>query len=146
MEHTARAPGIIALDVGDHRIGVAAGERGSSWVFGRGVLTNKPLDQLVPELTEVMKNERASLIVIGLPVNLDGSDSVQTTRVREFAAGLEARGFTTTFQDERLTSKVAEQQIATSHLPRMKRQQKGLVDEAAAVLILETYLARTGSQ
>ena len=143
MDQAADPPGIIALDVGDHRIGVAAGERGSSWVFGRGVLINKPLEHLAPELQRVLEQERAKLIVIGLPLNLDGTDSVQTGRVREFAAALAERGFTVTFQDERLTSKIAEQQIATSALPRTKRQEKGRVDEAAAVLILETYLART---
>lgn len=135
-------PGIVALDVGDHRIGVAAGERGSSWVFGRGILTMKPIDQLASELQEIMSAERASLVVVGLPVRLDGTDSEQTTRVRAFAAELEAHGFNVAFQDERLTSKIAERQIATSALPRGKRQQKGRVDEAAAVLILETYLAR----
>lgn len=143
MNMAADPPGIIALDVGDHRIGVAAGERGSPWVFGRGVLINKPIDKLAPELTRVLEQERAGLIVIGLPVNLDGTDSAQTVRVREFAQALQAHGFTVEFQDERLTSKIAEHQIATSHLPRTKRQQKGRVDEAAAVLILETYLART---
>lgn len=142
MEQQETLPGVIALDVGDHRIGVAAGERGSSWVFGRGFVTMKPMDELTAELTEIMERERAGLIVIGLPVRLDGTDSEQTTRVRAFATDLEARGFQIAFQDERLTSKIAERQIATSHLPRTKRQQKGLVDEAAAVLILETFLAR----
>lgn len=142
MERQEDLPGIIALDVGDHRIGVAAGERGSSWVFGRGFITMKPLDELAPELQDIMASERAELIVVGLPVRLDGTDSEQTLRVRAFAEELEARGFSVAFQDERLTSKIAERQIATSHLPRGKRQQKGRVDEAAAVLILETFLAR----
>lgn len=142
MAQPEALPGVIALDVGDHRIGVAAGERGSHWVFGRGILTMKPAAELAPELQELMEAERAGLVVIGLPVRLDGTDSEQTTRVRAFAAELEAQGFTVAFQDERLTSKIAERQIATSHLPLGKRQEKGRVDEAAAVLILETFLAR----
>lgn len=143
---SGQRPGIIALDVGDHRIGVAAGERGSSWVFGRGIITMKPIEALAGELREILERERADLIVLGLPVHLDGTDSIQTTSVREFANQLAAAGFQVDFQDERMTSKIAEQQIAKSTLSATKRREKGRVDEAAAVLILETYLARGGAK
>jgi putative Holliday junction resolvase len=50
------------------------------------------------------------------------------------------------FEDERLTTRIAERQVGASGLPRSRRQEKGRLDEAAAVLILESYLRRVKGQ
>jgi len=93
-----------------------------------------------------VKEEGASLVIVGLPLSLDGSDSAQTARVRAFVAELEPvlepLGASVALEDERLTTRMAQRQIGGGPLPRGKRQAKGLLDEAAAVLILESYLAR----
>jgi len=82
--------------------------------------------------------------VVGLPSTLRGGDSAQTQKVRAFAAELEKAGLVVVFEDERLTTRLAAQGLATSGLKKKQRQEKGRLDERAAVLILETYLARHG--
>lgn len=137
---------VIGLDVGDARIGIARGERGSPFVFPRGALVRAGTTQDVERLAEVVTREAATEVVVGLPLSLDGSESAQTARVRAFSAALGERlrplGVVVTLDDERLTTRIAQRQVGSSPLPRGKRQAKGRLDEAAAVLILETYLQR----
>lgn len=143
----ARGATVLALDVGDARIGVARGEVGSSLAFGRGAIVRRGTKTDVVAVASAVQAEGASLVLVGLPLNLDGSDSAQTSRVRAFAADLrgaiEPLGVAVALEDERLTTRMAQRQIGAGPLPRSKRHVKGLLDEAAAVLILESYLART---
>lgn len=134
---------VLALDVGEARIGLARAERGSSFAFGRGWLVRgRRVGDDIEQLKQVMADEGADLLVIGLPRRSDGGDSAQTQRVRQFAAQLEQAGLRFEFEDERFTTKIAGQQLARGAAPKRKRQEKGLQDEAAAVLILETWLQR----
>ena len=137
---------VVALDVGDARIGLARGEIGSSLAFGRGAIERRGTRRDVQAVAAAVRDEGATLALVGLPLNLDGSDSAQTVRVRAFARELvhtlEPLGATVALEDERLTTRMAQRQIGGGPLPRGKRQVKGLLDEAAAVLILESYLAR----
>jgi putative Holliday junction resolvase len=81
-------------------------------------------------------------VVVGLPRRHDGSDSKQTQRVRAFARALEAAGLEVAFEDERYTSQLAQRRLHQGGAGRAQRREKGRLDEAAAVLILESYLAR----
>lgn len=137
---------VIGLDVGDARIGVARGVRGSSFVFPRGVVRRAGTKQDVEAVAELVATEGATVVVVGLPLNLDGSESAQTDKVRKFGDALAARlaplGVSVALEDERLTTRIAQRQVGSGALPRGKRQTKGLLDETSAVLILETYLLR----
>lgn len=133
---------LLALDVGEARIGVAAGRVGSSFAFGRGFIVRQSLAQDVAAVHELAKQERAARVVVGLPSRLRGGDSPQTQKVRAFAAELEKAGLEVVFEDERLTTKLASQGLLGSGLKKKQRQQKGRLDERAAVLILESYLAK----
>ncbi len=137
---------VLALDVGDARIGLAVGQVGSSFAFGRGALQRSGTRRDVPAVLDVAQREGAGLIVVGLPLRLDGNESPQTARVRTFAEALRAAaaegGITVVLEDERLTTRIAQREVGSSALPRQKRQEKGLLDEAAAVLILESFLER----
>lgn len=133
---------LIALDVGEVRVGVAAGELGSSFAFGRGFFKRQTQVKDIETVQRLLEQEGANLIVIGLPKRRDGSYSKQTQRVRSFAKALEDAGLKIAFEDERFTTQLAAKGIAKSSLARKKRQEKGRLDEAAAVLILETYLAK----
>ncbi len=139
---------VLGLDVGDARIGLASGELGSSLAFGRGSITRHGARHDARAVAAVAAAEGAVTVVVGLPLSLDGSESQQTTRVRAFAQALEAElagGVELIFEDERLTTRIATRQIGGGPLPRGRRQGasgKGLVDEASAVLILESYLRR----
>jgi len=135
---------VLALDVGEARIGVAVGRLGSSFAFGRGFITRSKLAADVAAVQALTEEEGAARVVVGLPSTLRGGDSAQTQKVRTFAAELEKAGLEVVFEDERLTTRLAAQGLATSGLKKKQRQEKGRLDERAAVLILETYLARHG--
>lgn len=133
---------VLALDVGEARIGLARGETGSGFAFGRGWLVRSTLVQDISEVTRIAAEEGASVIIVGLPRRTDGLDSTQTRRVRSFAGDLKKSGLNVVLEDERFTTQLAARQLRGSGLPRGKRQQKGLLDEASAVLILENWLQR----
>jgi putative holliday junction resolvase len=134
---------LLALDVGEARIGLARGEVGAAFVFGRGALQRSGrLADDVAAVAAAAAAERAVLLVVGLPVRAQGGDSAQTQRVRAFVAALRAAGHAVELLDERFTTALAQRQVATSGLSRGKRREKGRLDEAAAIAILETYLAR----
>jgi putative holliday junction resolvase len=133
---------ILALDVGDARIGVARGETGSSFAFGRGFITRTKLSEDIQALKELVNKENAELLVIGLPKSKDGTDSPQTQKVRAFAKELEKAELEVVLEDERFTTRIASQQISQSGLKKKQRQEKGRLDEASAIVILESYLSR----
>lgn len=150
-EATLTTGNVLALDVGKARIGVAKGRFGSSLAFGHGVIERFYRDgkgrkrkrsraHVIDSIVELMQQEDARLLVVGLPRRSDGQDSAQTQYVREFVELLRERGVTVVFEDERFTSTIATQQLVGSGLPKHKRQDKGRIDEGAAVLILESYL------
>ena len=136
---------VIALDVGEARIGVARGEEGSSFAFGRGYIASKRQKDDVQAVRDILEAENAELVVVGLPTRSDGTDSKQTQRVRAFARALQNAGMEVVFEDERFTTRIASQGLLGSGLPKKKRQEKGRLDEAAAVLILESYLNKPDS-
>jgi len=138
----------LSLDVGQVRIGLAIGEENSSFVFGRGYITRTSLKEDIALIKEKVLDYSADILVLGLPLRQDGEDSQQTKNVRDFAKALEdaftdepkEQSVEIIFQDERYSSKVAEQHLRSSGLSKKNRREKGLVDEAAAKLILESYL------
>ncbi len=134
---------IISLDVGQARIGVAVADCGAEMAFGRGYITRTKLKEDLKSLGKIYKDENAELIVVGLPLKQDGQNSKQTQRVRAFARILENEGYKIVFEDERFSSKIAEQEMIASTLSKKKRREKGLIDEAAAIIILENYLANS---
>ena len=133
---------LLALDVGEARIGLAVGRAGSSFAFGRGYITRSKQAEDVRAVLEHMSTENAQTLVVGLPTRTDGRDSPQTQRVRSFAKALEAAGAQVVFEDERFTTRIATRGISSSGISKKKRRDKGRVDEASAILILESYLAR----
>lgn len=137
---------VLALDVGDARIGIARGELGMTLVFGRGALSRTRQRDDVAALVRLAEEERADRIVVGLPTRTDGRDSKQTQRVRAFADALAAAGLAVTFEDERFTTQLAERAMAGGPLPQGKRRDKGRIDEASAILILESWLARQANE
>lgn len=137
---------LLALDVGQARIGLAAGDIGSTLAFGRGALTRTKTREDVQRIKELADAEGTSRIVVGLPTTTDGKHSKQTQRVRAFARELEKVGLDVIFEDERFTSELGVKDVAQQGLPKQKREMKGRVDEAAAIRILESFLQRTHRQ
>ena len=133
---------VLALDVGEARTGLALGRVGSGFAFGRGTIPGGDDTRTLAALRPLVRDERVERLVVGLPLRTDGADSEQTRRVRRLAARLGELGLPVELLDERYTSQAAQRALRGSGLPRGKRRQKGRIDEASAVLILETYLAR----
>ena len=86
-------------------------------------------------------------VVMGLPINLDGSDSVQTEKVREFRTMLENKmrssgmaDVKVEWQDERFTTVIAERVLMEANMKRKSR--KEVVDKQAAIIILQSYMDR----
>lgn len=135
-------PRILALDIGEKTIGVAVSDEPQERAFP--VLTiarGEGYRRDAAELRRLTAEHAACEIVVGLPLNMDGSEGPQAGAVREFVAGL--RGYVRVpirFEDERLTTWEAEQALLRSGTPRSKIKQT--VDANAAALILEAYLAR----
>src|SRR3989344_4762116 len=116
---------IIGLDVGDKRIGVATASLIARLPQPHSVINRS--DQTINDINELAIKLQATAIVIGLPRGLDGQDTDQTSRVRNF---------TIHFQDEALTSKKAEQEL--NH--RKVSYNKDAVDALAATYILSDFL------
>lgn len=135
----------ISLDVGDKTIGVALsdplGITANRLMTIERVGVRKDADRVL----ELVREHGCSVIVMGLPLNLDGSDSVQTEKVRDFRRMLEnkmkstgMKGISVVFEDERFTTKMAESVLIEADVSRAKR--KKVIDKQAAVLILQSYL------
>ena len=133
---------ILGLDVGRARIGVARAERGTRLAFGRGALQRQGTRSDVEAVRALARTEGATTIVVGLPRTTRGEDSPQTRLVRAFAAALETAGLTVALEDERFTTALSERQLREADRPASRRRDKAAVDEASAVLILESYLER----
>lgn len=126
---------ILALDVGARRIGVASGN--SVARLPRPITTLLRDASLWSHLEKLIQDESISILIVGLPRNLKGQDTPQTTETRSFVEELKQRtGLPVVLQDEALTSRQAEAELAA----RGKRFAKGDIDALAAVYILEDYL------
>lgn len=128
---------ILALDVGERRIGVAIA--GSIARFARPYATLINDEHFMSNLREIIEDETIEIIVVGLPRNLSGEDTPQTDYVRKFTEQLNRDMII--FQDEALTSKKAETELHQ----RGKPYNKGDIDALAATYILEDYLSQTRS-
>jgi putative pre-16S rRNA nuclease len=136
---------IVALDVGERRIGVAISDATLTLARPVGVLRPTSLDAdalrlAVAEIARLAAEaEDVSAIVIGLPLRLDGSPTDMTSRIQAFATELgRITRLRIVLQDERLTSHEADSRLAMT--TRDWRARKRRLDAAAAAIILQDYL------
>jgi putative Holliday junction resolvase len=126
---------ILALDIGEVRIGLAIAHSDTRFPLPLTTLANDPL--FSGKLQEIIARESVTRLVLGLPRGLDGQSTRQTGYVRDFAADLgRTIKLPVTFQDEALTSHKAEQELRA----RNKAYTKEDVDALSATYILEDYL------
>ena len=129
---------IVALDVGDRRIGIAVSDEGRLIASPHSVYTRVGYGPDVKYLTKLYQEVQATLIVCGLPRNMDGSVGFQAEKVMAFADQLRRAGLPVAFQDERLSTVTAHQALIEGGVRRDDR--KGRVDKVAAAIILQQYL------
>ena len=131
---------IFGVDFGDTRTGWAVCDRSEMIASPAGVLTEKNFLHCAEKTAEAAKNARAELIVVGHPVNMDGSRGPRAQKCADFAEILrEKSGIAVVLWDERCTTVSAHQILNVTNTRGKKR--KSVVDAVAAVLILESYLA-----
>jgi putative Holliday junction resolvase len=125
---------IVSLDVGEKRIGVAVSD---DMVRIAVPYTTFEVDgnELV-KIAELVVQQDARLIVVGYPRNQQGETTAQTRYVENFAELLKEFGPKIVFQDESLTSVIAEQRL----IAQKKPYAKGDIDAQAAAIILQDYL------
>ncbi|HLR54680.1 MAG TPA: Holliday junction resolvase RuvX [Pseudogracilibacillus sp.] len=132
---------ILGLDVGSKTIGVAVSDLMQLTATGVTTLSwdENNMKSADKDLSHYINEYEISSIVIGLPKNMDGSESSRSELSRIYAKRLERLfHIPTTLIDERLTTVSAERTLLLADVSRKKR--KTVVDKVAAVLILQTYL------
>jgi len=130
----------LGIDYGTKRIGIAISD--SSQIIGTALCTtpNKDIFKFLIDLTQ---KEEIDTIVVGEAKNLDGTDTDSTSEILAFVEKLKTLFPKVNIQtiDERFTSKIAFQSIIDSGIKRKKRQNKSLIDEVSATIILQDYLS-----
>ncbi|MCU0336093.1 MAG: Holliday junction resolvase RuvX [Chitinophagaceae bacterium] len=136
-------PRILALDYGTKRTGIAATDPLQLIATG---LTTVPSAQLRSWLTTYFAAEAVERVIIGMPLSLDGSPTDATKPVKDFIRLFKKDHPTMPIEtvDEAYSSRLAVQALVASGVKKKDRREKGRVDEMAATLLLQEYLAQKG--
>ena len=129
----------ISLDYGEKRIGVATTDSLKMFVAPFATIKNKSDEYVFEELLKIIKLQKADRIIIGLPLNVDGEDTIKTGEVRAFYEKLsKITNLPIFWCDERYSTCEANDFLKQKGLSWKKS--KGEVDQIAAAVILKTYL------
>lgn len=132
---------ILGLDLGEKRIGVAVSDPLGITAQGVKVVQRGGLKRDLEEIEKVVQEYGVEVIVLGLPLNMNGTLGPKAEEVKEFGRRLEQRfNLKVIYQDERLSSKAVEGMLIEADVRRNKR--KRVIDKLAAAYILQGYLDR----
>ena len=133
---------ILAIDYGKKRVGLAVTDPLQLICPG---LPTVPTADIFAFIKNYLAQEEVDSFVIGESKNLDNTQSQVAEAIEEFAEKLKRLypSIPMHWVDERFTSKMAKQSMIMSGMKKKKRQQKEIVDEISATLILQTYLQKT---
>ena len=137
---------ILGLDVGDRTVGVAVSDPLGIIATGVTTIDRVGIRKDTGKVIDFIREYDCSLVVMGLPLNLDDSDSVQTEKVRAFREMLENKlrslgplsKVKVVWQDERYSTTEAEEVLIDAGMSREDR--KKIIDRQAAIVILQRYL------
>ncbi len=135
---------ILGVDLGHKRIGLAVTDEDGTIAFPAGALDSRGRKKDLARLRTLIRERGIGRAVVGLPLHLDGRRGSEAQKAVAFAAALsESAGIPVDTLDERWTSKEAERLLAPKTAKKRDKQRaKGTVDEMAASILLQTYLAR----
>ncbi|MGC6513937.1 MAG: Holliday junction resolvase RuvX [Myxococcota bacterium] len=129
----------LALDVGTKTIGVAVSDGLGMMAHPVTTLSRRSVVKDAEALEDLVKKHRATQLVVGLPLELDGSEQRSAKLARQVGEALAERSrLPVAYVDERFTSVDAERQLIAAGMSRAKR--KLVIDQQAAVLILKSWL------
>lgn len=131
---------ILAFDYGEKRTGIAVTDELQIIASG---LTTIDTKKIFSFLTDYLKNENVELFIVGEPKQLNNTESESEKFIKPFILKLSQTFHKIPIKrvDERFTSKIAFQSMIDSGLKKKQRQNKALIDEISATLILQTYLS-----
>ncbi|WP_298302093.1 Holliday junction resolvase RuvX [Flavobacterium sp.] len=134
-------PRILSIDYGIKRTGIAVTDEFQIIASG---LTTIPSDTTIAFLKEYFANEKVEKVIIGEPKQMNGQPSESAEIIEKFVTKFKSEfpDMKLDRVDERFTSKMAFQTMIDSGLKKKQRQNKGLVDEIAATIMLQDYLLR----
>lgn len=132
---------LAGLDLGDKTIGVAVSDKGLSFAHPRPVILRKKFSADAAALLDLLNKENVGAVVMGLPVNMDGSEGPRAQASRTFVRNMaRLTDLPFVFWDERLSTVAAERTLIEMDFSRKKRA--GKIDSAAAAFILQGVLDR----
>lgn len=135
---------IVAFDVGDKRIGVAVSDPFNEYAIPSDTyFRTGNFEEDVSRIVQLAEREAATVIVCGLPLNADGTESVQTKKTMRFIEALRrATSVPVETEDERYTTREARHDLVSVGVSCKKDKAKKNIDSIAAAYILEGYLAK----
>ena len=133
----------LGIDFGSKRVGLALSDRLNMIASPYRTLDYVSEKELIAQLKSIVYENNIEIVVLGLPINMKGEDTIQTKKVRNFKKLLSGLGLPVIYEDERLSSISAKnslvlQNIKTGH-------HKGAIDRTAAAIILQQYLDKSSN-
>ena len=129
----------MSVDLGHVRTGIAVSDSMGMLASSLCVIEERDDERLVEKISQIAKEQKAQIIVVGLPKNMDGSEGESAQRARQIASQItEKSSIPTHMQDERGTTITAHAYLSSSEVYGKKRKTK--VDAVAASIILQDYL------
>lgn len=134
-------PRILSIDYGQKRTGIAVTDEMQIIASG---LTTIPSATAIPFLKEYFSKEKVEAVLIGEPKQMNGQPSESASIIKGFVTHFSNHfpDMPVIRMDERFTSKIAFQTMIDSGMSKKKRQDKGLIDEISATIMLQDYLTR----
>ncbi|MBQ1501580.1 MAG: Holliday junction resolvase RuvX [Firmicutes bacterium] len=130
---------IIGLDVGTRTIGVAVSDPLGLTAQGVTTIRRRDIDRDMQALADIIREYEAEQILIGLPLNMNGTAGPSVDMAKELGAEAESRlGLPVIYRDERLSTVAAGRTLLEGDVSRKKRKQ--VIDKMAAVFVLQGYL------
>lgn len=131
----------LGLDYGSKTLGLAISDTTGIISSPLEVIRYEDINELISKLKNIIIEKKVDALVLGLPLNLDGSVSVRCEKTKEFANIIKENiDIEIYFQDERLSTVEAQNILISNSTRRDKR--KTVIDKMAATIILQTYLDR----
>ena len=128
----------IGIDLGSKRVGLALSDKMNMIASPYRTLIVKNEQDLLDQLRLIIVDFKVKTIVLGLPLNMNGEDSAQTKKVREFKSELSIFNLPIKLEDERLSSVSAKRSLVMQHIKT--GHNKSEIDKRAAAIILQQFL------
>ena len=129
----------LGIDFGDARIGLSISDPLGFFASGLETYNRKNLQADIQHILSLIKENDVNTLVVGLPINMDGSQGVRVDKTKEFCAEIQKLSdVKIVYMDERLTTVQAEKMLIEQNVRREDR--KKVIDKVAATIILQSYL------